>query len=49
MTYTLTLTNQQLQIIGAALSELPYRVSAPVIEEINRQLAESCADENDRK
>lgn len=36
---TLTLTDQQLQIIGAALSELPYRVAAPVIAEINRQIA----------
>ena len=37
--YILTLTDQQLQIIGAALSELPYRVAAPVVAEINRQIA----------
>lgn len=36
---TLTLTDQQLQIIGAALSEMPYRVAAPVLDEINRQIA----------
>lgn len=35
---TLTLTDQQLQIIGAALAELPYRVAAPVMEEIRRQI-----------
>ena len=39
MMHTLTLTDQQLQIIGAALSELPYRVAAPVVAEINRQIA----------
>ena len=35
----LELTQEQLQIIGAALNELPYRVAAPLIAEINRQLA----------
>ena len=35
----LTLTDQHLQIIGAALAELPYRVAAPVMDEINRQIA----------
>ena len=36
----LELTQEQLQIIGAALSEMPYRVAAPMIAEINRQIAE---------
>ena len=36
----LELTQEQLQIIGAALSELPYRLAAPVIAEINRQIEE---------
>jgi len=31
---------QQLQILNAALVELPVRVSAPLIQEINRQLKE---------
>ena len=35
---TLTLTDQQLQIIGAALAELPYRISAPLITDIERQI-----------
>ena len=35
---TLTLTDQQLQIIGAALVELPYRISAPLIADIERQI-----------
>ena len=33
------LTKDHLQIVGAALSELPYRVVQPVIAEINRQIA----------
>ena len=37
-TLTLTLTDQQLQIIGAALAELPYRISAPLIADIERQI-----------
>ena len=37
--YTLTLSDEQMQIIGAALAELPFRVAAPVISEINKQLA----------
>ena len=36
---TLPLTDQQLQIIGVALAELPYRIAAPVMAEINRQIA----------
>lgn len=34
----LELTHEQLQLIGAALNELPYRVAAPLIAEINRQI-----------
>lgn len=46
----LDLTQEQMQIIGAALAELPYRVAAPVIDEINRQIAaqQQEAPENDR-
>ena len=36
---TLSLTDRHLQIIGAALAELPYRVAAPVMDEINKQIA----------
>lgn len=35
----LELAQEHLQIIGAALSELPYRVAAPVVAEINKQIA----------
>ena len=37
-TLTLTLTDQQMQIIGAALAELPYRIPAPLMAEIERQI-----------
>ena len=40
MTYTLTLTQDQLQVIAAALMELPMKHAAPVVQEINKQIAE---------
>lgn len=43
----LELTQEQLQIIGAALSEMPYRVAAPMIAEINRQIAEQEKDKEE--
>ncbi|WP_158637493.1 hypothetical protein [Paracoccus sulfuroxidans] len=39
--HTLTLTDQQLQLIGAALAEMPYRMAAPIMAEINRQIAQA--------
>ena len=39
MTYTLTLTQEQLQIIAAALGELPMKHAAPIVQEINKQIA----------
>ena len=39
-----TATAMQLRIIGAALAECPYRVAAPVVEEINRQIAQQKAE-----
>lgn len=38
MKVNLKLTEDHLRIIGAALSEMPYRVAAPLIAEINRQI-----------
>jgi hypothetical protein len=37
-TITLTLTQEQLQILNAALGEIPYRVAAPLIASINAQI-----------
>lgn len=42
-TVTLEFNSQQLSAISDALVNLPYRVSAPVIDEINRQIIEQQA------
>ena len=39
--HTLTLTHEQLVIIDKALSQMPYGMVAPLVAEINRQLAEA--------
>lgn len=38
--FTLTLDSQSLNIIGQALGEIPFRIAAPIMQEINRQIAE---------
>ena len=43
----LELTQEQLQIIGAALSEMPYRVAAPLVAEINKQIEAQKEDDTD--
>jgi hypothetical protein len=35
---TLTFTQEQLQVLNAALGEVPYRVAAPLIVSINSQI-----------
>jgi hypothetical protein len=39
MTYTLTLSQEQLNVIAAGLSELPFKHAAPVVAEINKQVS----------
>lgn len=39
----LVLSEQQLAVIAAGLQELPYRVSKPVLEEMQRQVSEQVA------
>ena len=39
MTYTITLTQEQLNVVAAALGELPLKFSAPVVAEINKQVS----------
>lgn len=34
----LEFNSQQLQILNAAIVELPFRIAAPLIQEINRQI-----------
>jgi hypothetical protein len=44
------LNDQQLQILSAAIIELPYRVSAPLIAHINQQIQEQRESEvNDKQ
>jgi len=38
--FTIVVNKQLLDVIAAGLSELPYRVAAAAIQELNRQLAE---------
>jgi hypothetical protein len=40
MTYTLTLTQEQIQVIAAGLENLPFKVAAPVINDLQRQIAD---------
>lgn len=37
--HTLSLTDEQLAIIDRALSQMPYGMVAPLVVEINRQIA----------
>lgn len=36
--FTLIFTKEQLQVLNAALIEIPFRVAAPLIEQINQQI-----------
>lgn len=38
MKITLSLTQEQLSVINAALMEAPYRIAAPLIQDINMQI-----------
>ena len=40
MTYKIELTEQDLQILSAALGEIPFKIAAPFVEKINKQIAE---------
>lgn len=40
MTYTITLTQEQLQIVAGGLENLPFKIAAPVVGEINKQISE---------
>jgi hypothetical protein len=37
-TFTFTFTPQQLQVLNAALGEMPFRVAAPLIQHINEEI-----------
>jgi hypothetical protein len=46
-TITLTLTQEQLHILNAALGDVPYRVAAPLIANINSQIQRQFDREDD--
>ena len=39
MEYVVKLDEKDIPVLSAALVELPYRIAAPLIDKINRQLA----------
>lgn len=43
MQYTVTVDEKDLAILSTALVELPFKVSAPLIDKLNRQIAEQHA------
>jgi hypothetical protein len=45
--YALTFTEQQLLVIDRALQEMPFKVAAPILGEINRQIADQ--EKNEEK
>ena len=40
MTYKLELTEQDLQILSAALGEIPFKIAAPLVDKLNKQITE---------
>jgi hypothetical protein len=43
MTYIICFTQEQLQIINAALSEIPFKHAAPLVQHINSEIQKSIA------
>ena len=41
---TITISAQTLNTIGAALNELPYKIAAPAIQEIDAQVQQALKD-----
>lgn len=40
MEYTIKLDGKDFPVLSAALAELPYKIVAPLIDKINKQIAE---------
>lgn len=41
--HTITLTNEQLNIIAAGLAELPYKLAQPLLTALQQQITEAAA------
>ena len=44
MQYKFVLDEKDMPVLNAALVELPYKLAAPLIDKINRQIAEQTAE-----
>jgi hypothetical protein len=40
MQYTITLQPQDLDILSAALGEIPFKIAAPLVDKLNKQITE---------
>ena len=40
MTYKIELTEQDLQILSAALGEIAFKIAAPLVDKLNKQITE---------
>lgn len=47
MEYTVKVNENDISILSAALVELPFKVSAPLIDKLNRQIAEQSGKNTD--
>lgn len=45
MDYTLTFTEQQMNILNMALGEIPHKHAAPLIQSINEQILKARAED----
>lgn len=45
-TIELSFTQETLNVVMRALQELPYRVSAPVLEDLHKQITNTVAENN---
>lgn len=40
MTYKIELTEQDLQVLNMAIGEIPFKIAAPLVDKLNKQIAE---------
>ena len=40
MTYKIELTEQDLQVLNMAIGEIAFKLAAPLVEKLNKQIAE---------
>lgn len=44
MTYELKFTEQEMQLLQMAIGEMPFKLASPLVQSINRQIAEKQAE-----